>query len=314
MEEIKHLYGCLPSPPDERDYQAKDYLAMGVRPKSYIPAVTAPVHCQEYDDCTAFALAAAKFYHEERERKSQAEFSPLYSFFDREESDWQGEGRYLREVLNAAKKRGIARVCDIPQGMPYEAKYPNRGISNVLSTVRDKAAGFKIAAYARAADLDEAAECIYQHGAALISLPVRVSFDAFVLKKESEMVLPVPKETERIRGYHAVCAMGYTEDGVIIQNSWGEAWGAKGFAILPWDYPITEVWTMIDEKKKWDLIELPIKAEYAKVNGKDVPLDVPAQILNGRTMVPIRFIAEALGCEVEWLAKEKTVVIRREVK
>lgn len=311
---MQNLLGCLPSPPDERDYKAKDYLSMGVRPKNYIPAVTAPVHCQEYDDCTAFALATAKFYHEERERKSQMEFSPLYSFFDREESDWQGEGRPLREVLNAAKKRGIARVCDIPEGIPYEAKYPYRGISNVLASVRDKAAEFKIAAYARAADLDEAAECIYQHGAALISLPVRVSFDAFVLKNESEMVLPVPSNTERIRGYHAVCAMGYTEEGVIIQNSWGEAWGAKGFAILPWEYPITEVWTMIDEKKKWDLIELPVGAEYAKINGEYVQLDAPAKILNDRTMVPIRFVAEALGCEVEWLAKEKTVVIRREVK
>lgn len=311
---MQNLLGCLPSPPDERDYKAKDYLSMGVRPKSYIPAVTAPVHCQEYDDCTAFALATAKFYHEERERKSQMEFSPLYSFFDREESDWQGEGRYLREVLNAAKKRGIARVCDIPEGMPYEAKYPYRGISNVLASVRDKAAEFKIAAYARAVDLDEAAECIYQHGAALISLPVRVSFDAFVLKKEDEMVLPVPSSNERIRGYHAVCAMGYTDEGVMIQNSWGEAWGAKGFAILPWNYPITEVWTMIDEKKKWDLIELPVGAEYAKINGEYVQLDAPAKILNDRTMVPIRFVAEALGCEVEWLAKEKTVVIRREVK
>lgn len=311
---MQNLLGCLPSPPDERDYKAKDYLSMGVRPKNYIPAVTAPVHAQEYDDCTAFALATAKFYHEERERKSQMEFSPLYSFFDREESDWQGEGRPLREVLNAAKKRGIARVCDIPEGIPYEAKYPYRGISNVLASVRDKAAEFKIAAYARAADLDEAAECIYQHGAALISLPVRVSFDAFVLKNESEMVLPVPSNTERIRGYHAVCAMGYTEEGVIIQNSWGEAWGAKGFAILPWEYPITEVWTMIDEKKKWDLIELPVGAEYAKINGEYVQLDAPAKILNDRTMVPIRFVAEALGCEVEWLAKEKTVVIRREVK
>ena len=71
---------------------------------------------------------------------------------------------------------------------------------------------------------------------------------------------------------------------------------------------------MVDEVKKWDLIELPIKSEFAKVNGKDIPLDVPAQILNGRTMVPVRFIAEALGCEVEWLDKEKTVIIRKEVK
>lgn len=71
---------------------------------------------------------------------------------------------------------------------------------------------------------------------------------------------------------------------------------------------------MIDEKKKWDLIELPVGAEYAKINGEYVQLDAPAKILNDRTMVPIRFVAEALGCEVEWLAKEKTVVIRKEVK
>lgn len=36
-------------------------------------------------------------------------------------------------------------------------------------------------------------------------------------------------------GGHAVLACGYTSEGVIIQNSWGVDWGAKGFAILPWD-------------------------------------------------------------------------------
>ena len=28
--------------------------------------------------------------------------------------------------------------------------------------------------------------------------------------------------------------MGYTREGFIVQNSWGPAWGYKGFAILPY--------------------------------------------------------------------------------
>ena len=35
-------------------------------------------------------------------------------------------------------------------------------------------------------------------------------------------------------------------------------------------------------------------------NGQQVYLDVPAKIINGRTMVPLRFISESLGCQVNW--------------
>ena len=36
-------------------------------------------------------------------------------------------------------------------------------------------------------------------------------------------------------GGHAVLACGYNRDGLIIQNSWGENWGAYGFALITWD-------------------------------------------------------------------------------
>ena len=38
-------------------------------------------------------------------------------------------------------------------------------------------------------------------------------------------------------------------------------------------------------------------------------LDVPAKIINGRTMVPVRFIAETLGCTVSWDEATKTISI-----
>lgn len=33
-----------------------------------------------------------------------------------------------------------------------------------------------------------------------------------------------------VRGGHAVCLVGYTKDHFIVRNSWGPAWGDKGFA------------------------------------------------------------------------------------
>lgn len=57
----------------------------------------------------------------------------------------------------------------------------------------------------------------------------------------------------------------------------------------------------IDEQQKVVIqiyhktIELTIDSEYAKVNGKDVKLDVPAQIINSKTMIPLRFVTEHLG-------------------
>ncbi len=56
-------------------------------------------------------------------------------------------------------------------------------------------------------------------------------------------------------------------------------------------------------------VSLQIGNTLAKVNGKDVTLDVPAKIISDRTMVPVRFISESLGCNVEWKDATKTVII-----
>jgi hypothetical protein len=42
------------------------------------------------------------------------------------------------------------------------------------------------------------------------------------------------KNTNKIGG-HCVLCCGFSDDGLYIQNSWGQEWGHYGFAILPWD-------------------------------------------------------------------------------
>lgn len=45
------------------------------------------------------------------------------------------------------------------------------------------------------------------------------------------------------------------------------------------------------------------------VNGKEIQCDVPPQMINGRVMVPARFVAEPLGAKVEWDNEKNAVVI-----
>lgn len=47
-------------------------------------------------------------------------------------------------------------------------------------------------------------------------------------------------------------------------------------------------------------VRLPIGSKIAIVNDEEVELDVPAMVENGRTLVPLRFIGEALGAIVDW--------------
>jgi len=56
-------------------------------------------------------------------------------------------------------------------------------------------------------------------------------------------------------------------------------------------------------------VRLPIGSPNATINGSPINLDVPAMVVNGSTMVPIRFVSEALGAQVGWLAADRLVTI-----
>jgi hypothetical protein len=61
-------------------------------------------------------------------------------------------------------------------------------------------------------------------------------------------------------------------------------------------------------------IELWIGKNTAKVNGTDTPIDstnpkVVPEIINGRTMLPLRFVTENLGCQLQWDPNTQTITI-----
>ena len=56
-------------------------------------------------------------------------------------------------------------------------------------------------------------------------------------------------------------------------------------------------------------VVLRLGSREARINDRIVLLDVPSLALRGRTMVPLRFVSEALGARVDWDERTRTVQI-----
>ncbi len=56
-------------------------------------------------------------------------------------------------------------------------------------------------------------------------------------------------------------------------------------------------------------IEMTIGSTIAYVDGVEVTLDTAPEIRNGRTLVPVRFIAESFGLNVEWDEDSSSIII-----
>ena len=83
--------------------------------------------------------------------------------------------------------------------------------------------------------------------------------------------------------------------------------------------PIRAVAESLGAKVDWDAdneivtiddrIELEVNNDVAIVDGKQVIMDVPAEIRKSRTFVPLRFVSENMGAKVSWDNDTRTVKI-----
>ena len=89
--------------------------------------------------------------------------------------------------------------------------------------------------------------------------------------------------------------------------------------------PMRKIFEALDAEVEWDdatktvtatkdgiVIIMQINNVVVSVDGEEITLDVPPQIVDSRTLVPIRAVAEGLDAVVEWDGKAKTVIITKE--
>ncbi len=81
-------------------------------------------------------------------------------------------------------------------------------------------------------------------------------------------------------------------------------------AEVNWDSATQKVSISLEDT----LMELWINNNVAKINGQDTQIDaydtsIKPITMNGRTMLPLRFVVEKLGCEVGWNNVTQTITV-----
>ena len=78
-------------------------------------------------------------------------------------------------------------------------------------------------------------------------------------------------------------------------------------AVVEWDNDTQTV----TAKKGKNIVKLQINSKEMSVNDEVKEIDVPAQLINDRTMVPIRACSEAFGLDVEWNDHARLIRIKQ---
>lgn len=77
-------------------------------------------------------------------------------------------------------------------------------------------------------------------------------------------------------------------------------------ADVEWDSETQTATATIENKA----VTFSIDNVNARINNKPAKMDVPARLVNGKTMVPLRFLSENMGYDVDWDTDSRTAIVR----
>lgn len=235
---MKHGLGYIPDLGDPRDYTYK--LTHVARPKSVdLRPKMPPVWDQgQLGSCTAFALTGAvAFLH-------GFTGSQLWLYYKEralEHTTKQDAGAMIRDGIKVLAKEGLPPEAAWPYATAKFAKRP--------SVAANKAAKSElIGQYQRLTGVSAYLDCLATGNPFVVGITVFESFESDAVAANGEV--PMPAANENSLGGHAICVVGYREDGAfIVRNSWGPDWGDHGSFYLPHAYLAnvdlaTDAWTI----------------------------------------------------------------------
>lgn len=210
--ENEFLCGCLPSPPDSRDYRISAFLDMpsgsgssDTFPKSYaVPYLPSIKNQGKVNSCTAFALSYIFECINQKLRGQVDVFSTGYLYGNRRETTYTGEGQIMRDSVKGAYKHGDvkATVWDNNLEVPEAIEIFEQEYDKIHSCSRKLIKG-----YVRIYEEDEAKAFMYRYG-----IPLYVN-------THTKYVNPLSGGN----GLHAMVATEYSFNHIFkCQNSWGD--------------------------------------------------------------------------------------------
>lgn len=179
--------------------------------------------------CTGFGLAAAiDILNRKGGRPGFRASTRMLYEMARHHDEWPGyryAGSSCRGAIRGWKNMG---VCTERQ-WPYDVKKTSALTVERAIAARANTLG---AYYRLRPDVNDYHAALNEVDAIYVSADVHAGWWAPKLRKGGKHAVIQPASTRQ--GGHAFCIVGYNEEGFLVQNSWGAAWGSKGIAL--WRY------------------------------------------------------------------------------
>jgi C1A family cysteine protease len=207
-----------------------------------------PVYDQLHlNSCSANAIAAALRYDEIKEGRPHVP-SPSRLFIYYNERVLAGVVDTNSPVSLRYGYRGVAMFGSCPDAMwPYRVRRFRR--SPTPSCFRAARRHRAIAYYRIRRSVTQLRACLAERFPFVMAIAVHASMMARDVRRTG--VVPMPTRHDRLRGGHAVLAVGYDHARrlLIFRNSWGRGWGDHGYGYLPYRFVASpaltwDFWTM----------------------------------------------------------------------
>lgn len=229
-------YGWVPDVPDRRDLLFSAPTAvLATLPKqvSLRPGCPEVYDQGQLGSCTANAIGAA--FEFDQKKQNLTDFMPSRLFIYYNERAIEGtvdfdSGAMIRDGMKTINQLGVCSERDWAYDPAAFRDKPS------VACYQDAAKHQALEYRSVLQDLHQLQGCLASGYPVVFGFSVYDSFESQAVARSG--IVPLPRRGEKLRGGHAVLAVGYddADQTFSVRNSWGTGWGEQGYGTMPYSY------------------------------------------------------------------------------
>lgn len=238
------MYGCLPAKKDLRDYKITATNAQIEYPEEFkldnLPIVK---NQGMVNSCCAHATSSILEYYDKNKNVLSTNF--IYGI-QKKICNHNGIGMYMADACKIVTEYGdtLEKDCSGNNEIPKCHIIAESAFSNKKAL--EKAYEYRIDSYYLCQTDNDIKYALINFGPVLGAVYWRDNY-----KLTPSNVIIFDKRSNG--GGHAIMIYGWTEEGWLIQNSWGTDFGDNGRFILPFSYGLLEARALVDHENEDDV-------------------------------------------------------------